>query len=165
MAILKVRKYKDPILRKKSSQIKKIDEEIKKIIVDMVQTMKQDGGVGLAAPQVGISKRIIVVETDLDNQRILVLVNPEIIEKSKDRDKEEEGCLSFPGIFLEIKRSKKIKVKGLDINGKKIELVAEGLLARVFQHEIDHLDGILFFDRLGIIKRILFKLKYPNGFN
>jgi len=165
MAILKVRKYKDPILRKKGSKIKKVDEEIKKIIVDMVQTMKKDGGIGLAAPQVGISKRIIVVDTDLKGQRILALVNPEIIEKSKEKDKDEEGCLSFPGIFLEIKRSKKVKVKALDINGEKVELTADGLLARVFQHEIDHLDGILFIDRLNIIKRILFKLKYFNGFN
>jgi len=165
MAILKVRKYKDPILRKKGSKIKKVDEEIKKIIVDMVQTMEKDGGVGLAAPQVGISKRIIVVDTDLKGQRILALINPEIIEKSKEKDRDEEGCLSFPGIFLEIKRSKKVKVKALDINGEKVELSAQGLLARVFQHEIDHLDGILFIDRLNILKRILFKLKHFNGFN
>jgi len=87
------------------------------------------------------------------------LINPKIVKKSKEKEKDKEGCLSFPGIFLEIKRAKEIMVEGQDIKGREIRLRAKGLLARVLQHEIDHLDGILFFDRLGFLKRIKFKLK------
>ncbi len=165
MAILEIKKFKDPVLRRKCRKVRKIDKEIRKLIVDMVQTMGKGQGVGLAAPQVGVLKRIIVVQTDLKGQRILALINPKVINKSREKEKGEEGCLSFPGIFLEIKRSKQVEIKALDINGKEIKFKAQGFLARVFQHEIDHLDGILFFNRLNIIKRIMFKLKHLHGFN
>ncbi len=160
MAILEIRKFNEPILRKRAKEARKVDKEVRKLIVDMAQTMKKGQGIGLAAPQIGVLRRVIVVQA----QRILGLINPKIVKKSREKGKDIEGCLSFPGIFLEIKRAKEIEVKALDINGKKIELKAKGLLARVIQHEIDHLNGILFINRLGIIDKIRFKLKY-RGFS
>lgn len=162
MAILEIKKFNEPVLRKKCEKVEKIDEETRKFIVDMAQTMKKNQGVGLAAPQVGVSKRVIIVATDLAGQRILEMVNPKIIKKGKETDIEEEGCLSFPGIFLKIKRAEEIEVRGLDINGDGIKLNAKGLLAKIFQHEIDHLDGILFFNRLSFLQKIKFKIKYPK---
>ncbi len=162
MAILNIKKFNEPVLRKKCEEINKIDKETEDFIVDMAQTMVKKDGVGLAAPQVGVSKRVIVVMTDLAGQRIFEMVNPKIIKKSKETEFGKEGCLSFPGIFLKIKRMKEIEVKGLDIKGRKIQLKAEGFLARVFQHEIDHLDGILFFHRLSFIQKIKFRIKHPR---
>ncbi len=159
MAILEIKKFNEPVLRKKCEKVKKVDEEIKKLIVDMAQTMKEEQGIGLAAPQVGVSKRVIVVQTDLEGRRILALVNPKIIKKSQEKEKDEEGCLSFPGIFLEIKRAKEVEVEGLDIKREKIKLKAKGLLARVFQHEIDHLDGVLFIDRISFWQRLKIRKK------
>lgn len=162
MAILEIKKFNEPVLRKKCKKVGRVDKKIKKLAIDMVQTIKKGQGIGLAASQVGVLRRVIVVQTDLGGQRILALVNPKIIKKSSETEVNEEGCLSFPGIFLEIKRAKEVEIEGLDIKGKKIKLKAKGLLARVFQHEIDHLDGILFFNRLSFIKKLRFKLKYPS---
>ena len=164
MAILEIKKFKDPVLRKRSKKIRKVNDKIKKLIVDMAQTMEQGQGIGLAAPQVGVLKRIIVVKADLKGQRILALINPKIVKKGREKEKEEEGCLSFPGIFLEIKRAKEIKVKAMNIKGEKVKLKAKGILARVIQHEIDHLNGVLFYNRLSLIKRIIFKLKNAREF-
>ena len=159
MAILEIKKFNEPVLRKKCEKVKKVDKKTKKLIVDMVQTMKEGQGIGLAAPQVGVSKRVIVVQTDLRGQRILALVNPKIIKKSQEKEMDEEGCLCFPGIFLEIKRAKEVEVEGLDIKGEKIKLKAKGLLARVFQHEIDHLDGVLFIDRISFWQKLKIRKK------
>ena len=159
MAILEIKKFNDPVLRKKCEKVKEVDKKVIKLIVDMVQTMKEGQGIGLAAPQVGVSKRVIIVQTDLEGRRILALVNPKIIKKSQEKEMDEEGCLSFPGIFLEIKRAKEVEVEGLDIKGEKIKLKAKGLLARVFQHEIDHLDGILFIDRISFWQRLKIRKK------
>jgi len=159
MAVLEIKKFKEPVLKKKCREVGRIDKKVKKLIVDMVQTMEKNQGVGLAAPQIGVPERIIIVRADFRTSRILVLINPKILGKSKEIETAEEGCLSFPGIFLKIKRAKEIEVEGLDINGKNIRLKARRMLARVFQHEIDHLDGILFFNRLSFIKRLLFKIK------
>lgn len=163
MSILEIKKFGEPVLKERAKPVRKIDKEIRKLIVSMVQTMEKNQGIGLAAPQIGILKRIIVLQADLKNQRILVLVNPKILSKSRGTKKNEEGCLSFPNVFLEIKRAKEIEVEGVDITGKKIKIKAEGLLARVLQHEIDHLNGVLFFKRLGLFQRLKFRLKY--GFN
>ncbi len=160
MAILEIKKFNEPVLREKCKKVRRIDKKIKKLLVNIAQTMKKGQGIGLAAPQVGVLKRAITVQTDLRGRRILVLVNPKILKKSKETEINEEGCLSFPNIFLKIKRAKEIEIEGLDINGEKIKMKAQGLLARVFQHEIDHLDGILFFNRLSFIKKIGFKLKH-----
>jgi len=159
MAILEIKKFNEPVLRKKCEKVKEVDKKVIKLIVDMVQTMKEGQGIGLAAPQVGVSKRVIVVQTDLGGQRILALVNPKIIKKSQEEEMDEEGCLSFPGIFLEIKRAKEVEVEGLDIKGEKIKLKTKGLLARVFQHEIDHLDGILFIDKISFWQKLKIRKK------
>ena len=161
MAILEIKKFNDSVLKKKCRKVGKIDEEIKKLIVDMTQTMVKSNGIGISAPQVGVLKRIIVIRTNLSGEGFFELINPKILEKSKETEIIEEGCLSFPGVFLKIKRPKTIEVEGLDINGKKIRLMAKGFSARIFQHEIDHLDGILFFNRLSFFKRLKFKLKKP----
>jgi len=158
MAILEIKKFNEPVLRKRAKRVSKVDKEIRELIVDMAQTMAKGQGIGLAAPQIGVLRRVIVIHGQFQGQRILGLINPKITEKSKEKEKDMEGCLSFPGIVLEIKRAKEVEVNGLDINGKKIKLKAKGLLARILQHEIDHLDGIVFYNRLSFIKRMKFKL-------
>jgi len=158
---MKIEKFNSSVLRKKCEEIGEITDEIKDIVVDMAQTMEKNQGIGLAAPQVGISKRIVVVQADWEGGRILALVNPKIIKRSQEKQITEEGCLSFPGIFIKIKRAKSVTVKGLNIKGEEIEFKADGIAATVFQHEIDHLNGTLFFQRLNFFKKILFKLKHP----
>ena len=141
----KIIKYPALILRKKCQKIKEIDDEIKKLGLEMTEIMITNQGIGLAASQIGELKRIIVIKTERGAQ---VFINPEIIKKSKEMEIMEEGCLSFPGLFLKIKRAKEIEVNAFNFKGKEFQLKAEGLLARVIQHEIDHLDGILFIDRV-----------------
>jgi peptide deformylase len=160
MAMLEIRKFNDPILRKKGKKIIKIDQEIKQLAKDMEETMKEGNGIGLAAPQIGVSKKIITVETDYRNRKVLAFINPKIVKKSRKKAVDTEGCLSFPGIYIEIKRAEEVEVKAKDINGRKIRLKASGLLARTFQHEIDHINGIVFYQRLNPIKRIAFKRKH-----
>ena len=158
MAILEIKVYGEPVLREKALPVKEITPEILNLIKDMVETMYVDSGVGLAAPQVGVSKRIIVIDGEEDG--LIVLINPMIV-KSEGEVVEEEGCLSLPGIYSQVKRSSKVTVKALDENGDPIEITKEGLTARALQHEIDHLDGILFIDRIGRMTRqiLLNKLK------
>jgi len=159
MEILEIRKFNDKILSQKAKRIGKTDQEIKDLAENMAETMRLNQGIGLAAPQVGVLKKLIVVESDFKNQRVLALVNPKIIKKSKEKTIDREGCLSFPGIYLDIKRSKEITVKAKNIEGKKLIIKAEGLIARVLQHEIDHLKGVVFYKRLNPIKRIIFRAK------
>ncbi len=160
MALLVIRKIGDKILRKKAKRIWKIDDEIIKLAHDMAETMRLGQGVGLAANQVGVLKRIIVVESNFENRQVLALINPKIIKKSREKTIDKEGCLSFPNISLDIKRSNAVKIKAKNIKGEKIVIEAEGILARVLQHEIDHLNGILFYQRLSPFKRAAFKMKY-----
>ena len=165
MTILPIKKYPEPILRKKSEEVKEVTPEIKKLIEEMIETMIKNNGIGLAAPQVGVSKRIIVAATQKDP---LVFINPKILRKSKETELGEEGCLSFPGLYLKIKRPKFVEVGALDINGKKIrfetkELLSKSpvneryptgvILSRIIQHETDHLDGILIIDRISFWQR------------
>jgi len=166
MAILKIKKYPDPILREKCEGVKEVTEEIKNLSWDMVETMEENEGIGLAAPQVGELKRVIVIhpikERSLEekSKRLpQVFINPEIIKKSEETIIDEEGCLSFPGLFLKIKRAKEVEISALDKEGKKVQVKAEGLPARILQHEIDHLDGILFIDRLNFWQKLKFKLE------
>ncbi len=159
MAILKLQKYGSPILREKALPVNKINEEIKELIQNMIETMYAEGGVGLAAPQVGVSKRIIVI--DSEEKGVIVLINPVIIKREGEL-KEEEGCLSIPGIYSTVRRSSLITVEAMDINGKKFQITQEGFLAIVLQHEIDHLDGYLFIDRLSPAKRIILKEQLKN---
>lgn len=144
MALRNIANYKtDDILRKKSRTVEKINERILQLLDDMAETMYKGNGAGLAAPQVGILKRIIVVDI---GDGLIKLINPEIVEKQGEQQ-DEEGCLSVPEIIGEVKRPYKIKVKGLNELGEEIEIKATGFLARAFCHEIDHLDGILFIDK------------------
>lgn len=158
MAILEIKEYGEPVLREKAQPVKEITPEILNLIKDMAETMYTDSGVGLAAPQVGVSKRIILIDGEEDG--LIVLINPMIV-KSEGEVVEEEGCLSVPGIYSKVKRSSKVTVKALNENGDSIEITKEGLTSRALQHEIDHLDGILFVDRIGRMERqvLLNKLK------
>ena len=159
MASLEIKKLNDPILRKKASLVDNVDSKIKTLISDLAQTMKENEGIGLAAPQIGISKQVVVVLADEESQDVLALINPHILKKSKEKNIMEEGCLSFPGIYLDIKRSNTIEVEALNLDGKKVKFEAKGLLARIIQHETDHIKGILFFNRLGFVEKVKFKLK------
>jgi peptide deformylase len=158
MAVLEICKYPDPVLLKKAKPVNKLDDETKKLVQDMIDTMYQAPGIGLAANQIGRPIRIIVFDItpkDQDRQPS-VLVNPEIIE-SEGEQTLEEGCLSVPEYYSDVKRSAKVKVRGQDLEGNAVEVCGEGLLATVLQHEIDHLDGILFIDRISALKRSLYK--------
>ncbi|ACA43676.1 peptide deformylase [Clostridium botulinum] len=144
MAIRNIRKYGDELLRKKSRKIEKIDDRILTLLEDMVETMYNAEGVGLAAPQVGILKRAVVIDV---GEGLIKLINPEIIE-TEGNQKDVEGCLSVPGEQGEVERPYKVKVKALNEKGEEVVLEGEDLLARAFCHEIDHLDGVLFVDKV-----------------
>ena len=158
MAILEIKEYGEPVLREKALPVEEVTPEILNLVKDMAETMYTDSGVGLAAPQVGVSKRIILVDGEEDG--LIVLINPKIIQ-SEGEVVEEEGCLSVPGIYSKVKRSSKVTIKALNENGDPIEITKEGLASRALQHEIDHLDGILFVDRIGRMERqvLINKLK------
>ena len=158
MAILEIKEYGEPVLREKALPVEEVTPEILNLIKDMAETMYADSGVGLAAPQVGVSKRIILVDGEEDG--LIVLINPMIV-KSEGEVVAEEGCLSIPGVYSQVRRSSKVTVRALNENGDSIEITKEGLTARALQHEIDHLDGILFIDRIGRMERqiLLNKLK------
>jgi peptide deformylase len=155
--ILEIKKYPDPILRSKSAEIKETTSEIQDLGRKMIKVMSESDGIGLAGPQVGVSKRIIVVMTGEGPE---VFINPKIIAMDKERELMEEGCLSVPGLFLKIKRPKGVEVEALTLQGKKVRIKAEGLLARIFQHEIDHLNGILFVDRISLRQKLW---RFLNG--
>ena len=148
MAVLQLRVYPDPVLRQKAKRVRKIDGSILKLIDDMVQTMYDIGGVGLAAPQVGVSLRVAVIE--IPGEETIVLVNPEVVKRSGEMEV-TEGCLSVPGYRGDIKRSEKVTVKALDRNGKEFRIKGEGLLAEALEHEIDHLNGALYIDHLDSV--------------
>ena len=160
MGWLKIYTYPDPVLKKKAEEISEIDHKLDKLIKDMTDTMYYAPGIGLAAPQVGIGFRLVVIDRSLGQGRApLVMINPKIIS-AEGTTCEEEGCLSLPETFGQVKRAKKIEVEFIDPKGKEKRLVGEDLLARVFQHEIDHLEGILFIERMSILKRDLVKMRY-----
>lgn len=148
MAILNVRIYPDPVLSEKSKPLGAISKKDIGLIDNMIETMYSEDGVGLAAPQVGVSKRIIVVSPNAERRAECVYINPEIIESSREQEVDVEGCLSLPGISCEVFRARRIKLKALDLNGKERIEEALGFRARVIQHEIDHLNGVLLIDRL-----------------
>lgn len=156
MAILKLRKYGDPVLRRKAEDIKVIDEEIKKLACEMKETLKSLGGIGLAGNQVGVAKRIFVIDrTHVDGEEEpIIVINPRLVESSGEQVY-EEGCLSAPGIYEDVTRARKVKVRGLNLEGNEVEIEGEGLLSRALLHEMDHLNGVLFIDHLSSIKRKL----------
>ncbi len=152
MNMLTIVKVGEDILKKKAAVIPEIDETVRQLAEDMLETLGPNNGVGLAGPQVGVSKRIFVSSVPEDKPR--VFINPEIIETSPEQIAIEEGCLSIPGVYADVVRSRLVKVQAYDINGKPFVLHADGLLARVVQHEIDHLNGVLFIDHLPEKKRL-----------
>ncbi len=147
MAIREIRKNGDEILRKKSRKVEVVDDKIRQILDDMVETMYSANGVGLSAVQVGILKRLVVIDTEYDGSPAIKLVNP-VIVKTKGMQECQEGCLSFPNQFAIVRRPKEVTVKALDENGKPITIKGKELLAQALCHELDHLDGILFVDQM-----------------
>ena len=156
MAIQTIYTYEEDVLRQKAQPVETFDEELQTLIDDMIETMRLAPGVGLAAPQIGVSKQVIVVEFgDEDDETVpehlFVVVNPEIVAQSKDTIDGIEGCLSVPGFVGEVERAQAVTVRGQDQHGKKVKIRAQGWLARIFQHEIDHVNGVLYTDRAGQI--------------
>ncbi len=152
MAVIPIRVLPDPVLRQKAKRVRAIDSSIQKLISDMIETMHAvPGRVGLAAPQVGVSRRVIVI--GIPEEEDLVLINPEVVRKKGERIV-SEGCLSVPGYFGEIKRAESVTAKGLDQSGKGIRIKADELLAQALEHEIDHLNGVLYIDRLESMDKL-----------
>ena len=152
MAILPILRYPDPRLYKVAAKVSRVDSEIRKLIKDMAQTMYAAPGIGLAATQVDVHKRVIVIDISEARDQLQVFINPEILEASGEADC-EEGCLSVPGIYEKVRRAERVKVRALDAEGRRFGLEAEGLLAVCIQHEKDHLEGKVFVDYLSRLKR------------
>ena len=152
MAIRKILHYPDPRLRRQALPVDTVDDETRTLIDDMAETMYQAPGMGLAAPQIDVSKRILVIDISEARNNLRVLVNPELLTQEGEQTM-EEGCLSVPGVYEEVTRAEKVTVRALGGDGKPFELEADGLLATCVQHEIDHLDGKLFVDYLSRLKQ------------
>jgi peptide deformylase len=145
----------DPLLRKVSTPVEKIDADVKKLISDMFETMYDAPGVGLAAIQIGVARRVVTIDATRgdEGKNPMVFINPEIVAESEDTDSKEEGCLSIAEFYEEVERPSEVKVRYMDEKGKTQEIEADGLLARALQHEIDHLNGVLFIDHISKLKR------------
>lgn len=154
MAILPIRIYPDPVLRVKCRDVTEFDAALKKLAADMIETMHAAPGVGLAAPQVGVEKRLAVIDTSVgeDPSKVHVIINPKVTRR-EGQDTDTEGCLSLPGITDKVDRPLSVTIEAVDLEGKPLKIEAEGWLARVFCHEIDHLDGILFTDHLRGLRK------------
>ena len=163
MALRPIKNCFDPVLRKQCEIVKNIDGELITLSKDMIETTLAAPGIGLAANQIGVSSRVFVVnmgvESDTDN--LITLINPEITAM-EGSESGEEGCLSIPDVVVEVNRAIQIEIKAVDLNGKDIRYEASGILARALQHEMDHLNGILFWDSLGKIKRDILKRKFKK---
>jgi len=152
MALLQILHFPDPRLRLKAEPVETVNDEIRRIVDDMFETMYAAPGIGLAATQVNIQKRIIVIDVSEDKSQPICLINPEILELDGEEEM-EEGCLSVPGFYEKVQRAQRVRVRALDRDGKPFEIEDDGLLAVCIQHEIDHLDGKLFVDYLSSLKR------------
>lgn len=163
MSVREILKYPEKVLREKASRVTDCDSKLNRLIDDMIETMYAAPGVGLAANQVGVPKQVAVIDVSARDEKspLIVLVNPEIVHLEGEIEA-EEGCLSVPDYTTVLKRAMKVCVKGIDRDGKPIEIEAEGLLARALQHEIDHLNGVLFIDRMGRIRKEFFKKRYAR---
>jgi len=163
MALLPILRYPDPRLHKKAKPVEVVDDRIRKLVRDMADTMYEAPGVGLAATQVDVHERVIVIDVSEEGNELRVLINPEITWKSDERQVYEEGCLSVPGVYDEVERSASIRCKALDENGTAYEFEAEGLLAVCVQHEIDHLDGKVFVEYLSMLKQNRIKTRMKKA--
>ena len=152
MAILDILHFPDPRLRNHAKVVEKVDDSVRQLVDDMFETMYQAPGIGLAAVQVNVAKRVIVVDISENHDQPLTFINPEILEQAGEEEM-DEGCLSVPGFYETVKRAERIKVRALGRDGEAFEMEADGLLAVCIQHEIDHLDGKLFVDYLSNLKR------------
>lgn len=153
MALLKILEFPDPRLRTIAEPVEQVDDEVRKLIDDMFETMYEAPGIGLAATQVNVHKRIVVIDLSEDKSEPLVMINPEFEVLTDEEDKMQEGCLSVPGFYENVERPNRIRLKALDRDGKPYELIAEELLAVCIQHELDHLNGKLFVDHISRLKR------------
>jgi peptide deformylase len=160
MAVLEILKYPHSVLRKRSEAVSQIDAKVRKLIHDMRETMVEAGGVGLAACQVGVSRRVVVLDVSpMDPQySFFALINPEIISEEGEID-HEEGCLSVPDCLEKVKRKEKVCVRGLSPEGMEVEIKGDGILAIALQHEIDHINGILILDKVSRLKREIYRNK------
>jgi peptide deformylase len=158
LSVLTILEFPDERLRKKAVPVPVVDRNIKKLVDDMLETMYEAKGVGLAATQVNVHQRIVVIDVSEEKDKPLCLINPEIINKVGEEES-EEGCLSVPGFFEKVKRAERIKVKALDMEGEPFEMEADDLLAVCIQHELDHLEGKLFVDYISSLKRQRIKKK------
>jgi peptide deformylase len=158
MALLRILRYPDPRLRRVADPVAVVDDEVRQLVADMAETMYKAPGIGLAAIQVDVAKRVIVVDVSEDRSELRVFINPEVLS-SEGRHTYEEGCLSVPGVYDEVERAARIRVRALDIDGKPFELETDGLLATCILHEIDHLDGKVFVDYLSRLKQDRIKKK------
>ena len=170
MTKLKLYEYPHPILKKKAEKVVEVNDDLRKLLDDMLETMYASNGCGLAAPQIGLSKRIVVIDIagEGEEPNPLYMVNPEIIWSSEEKEISEEGCLSVPGQRAEVERPAVVRIRYLDYDGKEQEMLAEEFLAVAAQHEIDHLDGVFYIDHLSRLKRqmLLKKLeKYRKEHN
>jgi peptide deformylase len=167
MAVLEIVKYPEPVLLKKAKEVEQIDGALHKRIEEMIETLYAAPGLGLAAPQVGDSLRFFVYDLAVQEEAPearkgpIVVINPEIIEMEGE-EVEEEGCLSLPGYLEKVKRALRVQLKGLDREGNEIRLEGEGLLARLFQHEVDHINGVLMVDRFSSLKKDIFFRKFKK---
>ncbi len=163
MAKLEILKYPHPFLKKVADPVakEKIDDALRQTIEDMFETMYDDHGGGLAATQVGLNMRLFIMDGSEEKDQRIIAINPEIIEK-KGEIIEEEGCLSFPGVSAKVKRAKWVKMRALDEFGNEYELESDGYLGRCIQHELDHLNGITYFDHLSPLKRGMIEKKYKK---
>lgn len=167
MAIREIKTYPDPVLRAKTKRVEAIDEQIQRLIEDMAETMYAAPGVGLAANQIGVPLQLAVIDISVSEEpqkkrQLVVLINPEMVSM-EGAVVSEEGCLSVPDFSEKVKRAARVKVRAQDRTGKAFELEAEGLMAKALQHEIDHLNGIVFIDRLSALKRSIFRRKMKKA--
>lgn len=162
MAKLDILQYPDPRLRTRAERVTRIDDDVQRLIDDMFETMYEAPGIGLAATQVDVHRQIVVMDLSEDGSEPRVFINPELLERLGD-DTAEEGCLSIPGVYDNVDRSERVRVRALDRHGEPFELEAEGLLARCIQHEVDHLQGRLFIDYLSELKRKRLRRRFEKA--
>ena len=164
MALRRIVLLGDPVLRRPAEEVTEFDEELQELVTDLYETMYEAEGIGLAAPQVGVSRRVCVVDVREEGaQGHLAIVNPHIVEASRKRSRKTEGCLSIPGVEEAVERPAEVTVEGRDVRGEPLALSARGIFARALQHEIDHLDGVLFLDRLSPLKRRMLLAKWRKS--
>ena len=163
MPLLTIVNCMDPVLRKKCQEIDNIDDNLVTLTENMIETMYKASGLGLAANQVGVSSDLFVIDVGIDKEKRdpVIIINP-VITASEDKIMAEEGCLSIPEVFAEVKRSQRVEVKGYDLKGNELRYEADGFLARAFQHEMDHLNGVLFWDNLSKVKRDILQRKFKK---